>query len=140
IGGVFLLVSVFVGSRLGSEFLPTLEGGNLWIRATMSPTISLEAGMPVVTKIREILLRHPEIVTVASQRGRPDNGSDGAGFFNAGFFVSLKPFEEWPTGLTKEKLIDQLQEEFANEFVAIDLNSPQYIQHNVDEAPPRLKG
>ena len=140
IGGVFLLVSVFVGSRLGSEFLPTLEEGNLWIRATMPPTISLEAGMPFVSKIREILLRHPEVVTVVSQHGRPDNGSDAAGFFNAEFFVPLKPFEEWPAGLTKEKLIDQLQEEFAKEFVGVDFNFSQYIQDNVEEGLSGVKG
>ena len=90
IGLVFLAFSVFVGSRLGSEFLPTLEEGNLWIRASMPPTISLEAGMPIVNKMREILLRHPEVITVVSQHGRPDNGSDATGFFNAEFFVPLK--------------------------------------------------
>ena len=68
---IFLVFSFFLGSRLGSEFLPTLEEGNLWIRATMPPTISLEAGMPIVNKIREILLRHPEVITVVSQHGRP---------------------------------------------------------------------
>ena len=140
IGGVFLLVSVFVGSRLGSEFLPTLEEGNLWIRATMPPTISLDAGMPFVTKIRDILLRHREVVTVVSQHGRPDNGSDAAGFFNAEFFVPLKPFEEWPAGLTKEKLIEQLQEEFGKEFVGIDFNFSQYIQDNVEEGLSGVKG
>ena len=140
IGGVFLLISVFLGSRLGSEFLPTLEEGNLWIRATMPPTISLEAGMPFVTRMREILLRHPEVVTVVSQHGRPDNGSDAAGFFNAEFFVPLKPFEEWPAGLTKEKLIDQLQEEFSKEFVGIDFNFSQYIQDNVEEGLSGVKG
>jgi len=140
IGGVFLLISVFLGSRLGSEFLPTLEEGNLWIRATMPPTISLEAGMPFVTRMREILLRHPEVVTVVSQHGRPENGSDAAGFFNAEFFVPLKPFEEWPAGFTKEKLIDQLQEEFSKEFVGIDFNFSQYIQDNVEEGLSGVKG
>ena len=96
LGIIFLAFSVFLGSRLGSEFLPTLEEGNLWIRATMPPTISLEAGMPIVNKIREIILRHPEVITVTSQHGRPDDGSDAAGFFNAEFFVPLKPFDEWP--------------------------------------------
>jgi cobalt-zinc-cadmium resistance protein CzcA len=109
IGLIFLVVSGFLGSRLGSEFLPTLEEGNLWIRASMPPTLSLEAGMPLVSRMREILLRHPEVITVVSQHGRPDNGSDAAGFFNAEFFVPLKPFEEWPSGLTKEKLVEQLQ-------------------------------
>jgi len=140
IGLVFLAVCGFIGSRLGSEFLPTLEEGNLWIRATMPPTISLEAGMPIVNKIRNILLRHPEVITVVSQHGRPDDGSDAAGFFNAEFFVPLKPFEEWPAGLTKEKLVDQLQAEFSNEFVGIDFNFSQYIQDNVEEGLSGVKG
>ena len=140
IGGLFLAFSLFLGSRLGSEFLPTLEEGNLWIRATMPPTISLEAGMPIVSRIREIILRHPEAVTVVSQHGRPDNGSDAAGFFNAEFFVPLKPFDRWPRGLTKEKLIDELQHEFAKEFVGIDFNFSQYIQDNVEEGLSGVKG
>ncbi len=140
IGLVFLAVCGFLGTRLGSEFLPTLEEGNLWIRATMPPTISLEAGMPIVTKIREILLRHPEVVTVVSQHGRPDDGSDAAGFFNAEFFVPLKPFDEWPTGFTKDMLIDQLQAEFEKEFVGIDFNFSQYIQDNVEEGLSGVKG
>jgi cobalt-zinc-cadmium resistance protein CzcA len=140
IGLVFLVISGFLGTRLGSEFLPTLEEGNLWIRATMPPTISLEAGMPIVNKIRAILLRHPEVITVVSQHGRPDDGSDAAGFFNAEFFVPLKPFDEWPTGLTKEKLIDELQTEFSNEFVGIDFNFSQYIQDNVQEGLSGVKG
>jgi heavy metal efflux system protein len=140
IGLIFLVVSGFLGSRLGGEFLPTLEEGNLWIRASMPPTISLEAGMPIVNRIREILLRHPEVVTVVSQHGRPDDGSDAAGFFNAEFFVPLKPFDQWPTGLTKEKLIDELQAEFDNEFVGIDFNFSQYIQDNVEEGLSGVKG
>jgi heavy metal efflux system protein len=139
-GLIFLVVCGVLGSRLGSEFLPTLEEGNLWIRASMPPTISLEAGMPIVNRIREILLRHPEVVTVVSQHGRPDDGSDAAGFFNAEFFVPLKPFDEWPTGLTKDKLIEELQTEFNNEFVGIDFNFSQYIQDNVEEGLSGVKG
>jgi heavy metal efflux system protein len=140
LGVVFLAFSVFLGSRLGSEFLPTLEEGNLWIRATMPPTISLEAGMPIVNRIREIIVSHPEVITVTSQHGRPDNGSDAAGFFNAEFFVPLKPFDEWPKGLTKEKLIEELQAEFGKEFVGIDFNFSQYIQDNVEEGLSGVKG
>jgi cobalt-zinc-cadmium resistance protein CzcA len=140
IGLVFLALSGFLGSRLGSEFLPTLEEGNLWIRATMPPTLSLEAGMPIVNRIREALLRHPEVITVVSQHGRPDNGSDAAGFFNAEFFVPLKRFEEWPAGLTKEKLVDELQAEFASEFIGINFNFSQYIQDNVEEGLSGVKG
>jgi len=140
IGLVFLGLSGFLGSRLGSEFLPTLEEGNLWIRASMPPTLSLEAGMPIVKQIREILLRHPEVITVVSQHGRPDNGSDAAGFFNAEFFVPLKPFDEWPAGLTKEKLVEELQAEFSEKFVGINFNFSQYIQDNVEEGLSGVKG
>ena len=140
IGLVFFIFSVFLGSRLGSEFLPTLEEGNLWIRASMPPTISLEAGMPLVNKMREIILRHPEVITVVSQHGRPDNGSDATGFFNAEFFVPLKPFDEWPAGMDKPKLVTELQAEFAKEFVGIDMNFSQYIQDNVEEGLSGVKG
>jgi cobalt-zinc-cadmium resistance protein CzcA len=139
-GLVFLCVSGFLGSRLGSEFLPTLEEGNLWIRASMPPTLSLEAGVPLVQRVREILLRHPEVITVVSQHGRPDNGSDAAGFFNAEFFVPLKPFEEWPADFTKEKLVDELQAEFSSEFVGVNFNFSQYIQDNVEEGLSGVKG
>jgi cobalt-zinc-cadmium resistance protein CzcA len=140
IGLAFLAGTGVVGARLGSEFLPALEEGNLWIRASMPPTISLEAGMPVVNRMREILHRHPEVITVVSQHGRPDNGSDAAGFFNAEFFVPLKPFDEWPAGMTKEKLIDELQKEFSNEFTGIGFNFSQYIQDNVEEGLSGVKG
>jgi cobalt-zinc-cadmium resistance protein CzcA len=140
IGLAVLAATCVIAFRLGSEFLPTLEEGNLWIRASMPPTISLEAGMPIVTRIREILLGHPEVITVVSQHGRPDDGSDAAGFFNAEFFVPLKPFDEWPTGMTKEKLIDQLQSEFSREFTGIGFNFSQYIQDNVEEGLSGVKG
>ncbi|MGA8611941.1 MAG: CusA/CzcA family heavy metal efflux RND transporter [Xanthobacteraceae bacterium] len=140
IGLVFFVFSLFLGSRLGSEFLATLEEGNLWIRASMPPTISLEAGMPIVTRIREILLSHPEVITVTSQHGRPDDGSDPAGFFNAEFFVPLKPFDEWRTGYTKDDLIKDLQAEFNKEFVGVDFNFSQYIQDNVEEGLSGVKG
>ncbi len=140
LGAVFLLIAGFTGSRLGTEFLPALEEGNLWIRASMPPTISLEAGMPIVDRVREILKAHPEVITVVSQHGRPDNGSDATGFFNAEFFVPLKPFEEWEHGRQKEDLVRDLQAEFAREFTGIDFNFSQYIQDNIEEALSGVKG
>jgi cobalt-zinc-cadmium resistance protein CzcA len=96
--------------------------------------------MPLVNRIREILLRHPEVVTVVSQHGRPDNGSDAAGFNNAEFFVPLKPFEQWAPGMTKEKLVSDLQTEFANELTGIGFNFSQYIQDNIEEQLSGVKG
>ena len=140
IGLAFIGLSFSLLPRIGTEFLPALEEGNLWIRATLPPTISLEAGMPTVTKIREIIKRHPEVITVVSQHGRPDNGSDASSFGNAEFFVPLKPFDEWPKGMTKEKLVSQLQSEFGHEFTGIEFNFSQYIQDNVEEGLSGVKG
>jgi heavy metal efflux system protein len=140
VGVVFLSLSFLAASRLGSEFLPALEEGNFWIRAALPPTISLEGGTKVTGKMREILLRHPEVITVVSQHGRPDNGSDASPFSNVELFAPLKPFEDWPANLTKEKLTEQLQKEFAEELPGIGFNFSQYIQDNVEEALSGVKG
>jgi cobalt-zinc-cadmium resistance protein CzcA len=136
----FLAVVGILLTQLGSEFLPALEEGNLWIRASMPPTIGLEAGEPAAAKMREILLRHPEVITAVSQHGRPDNGSDASSFSNVELFVPLKPYDEWPTGFTKDMLIAQLQKEFTDELPGIDFNFSQYIQDNIEEALSGVKG
>ncbi len=140
IGVLFLLVSGLAASRLGSEFLPALEEGNLWIRASMPPTVSLEAGIEASRKMRDILLRHPEVLTVVSQHGRPDNGSDASPFSNVELFAPLKPFDQWPSGLDKAKLTDILQKEFEEELPGIGFNFSQYIQDNIEEALSGVKG
>jgi cobalt-zinc-cadmium resistance protein CzcA len=140
VGVAFLAVVGLLVPRLGTEFLPHLEEGNLWIRASMPPTISLEAGTASVARMREILLSHPEVITVVSQHGRPDDGSDAAGFNNAELFAPLKPFEQWTAGMTKEQLIDQLQSEFSQEFTGIGFNFSQYIQDNIEEQLSGVKG
>jgi heavy metal efflux system protein len=140
VGVCFLLLSALAASRLGSEFLPALEEGNFWIRASLPPTISLDAGTEATRKMREILLRHPEVLTVVSQHGRPDNGSDASPFSNVELFAPLKPFDEWPANLTKEKLTEELQKDFAQELPGIDFNFSQYIQDNVEEALSGVKG
>ncbi|MGO9358015.1 MAG: efflux RND transporter permease subunit, partial [Xanthobacteraceae bacterium] len=139
-GVVFLIVSLGAASRLGSEFLPALEEGNFWIRASMPPTISLDAGTEATGKMREIMLRHPEILTVVSQHGRPDNGSDASPFSNVELFAPLKPFDEWPSDLTKEKLTEELQREFEEALPGVGFNFSQYIQDNVEEALSGVKG
>jgi len=139
-GAIFVVATGLLALRLGSEFLPALEEGNLWIRASMPPTIGLEAGEPTTHKMREILLRHPEVITVVSQHGRPDNGSDASPFSNVELFVPLKPYEQWRVGYTKDMLIEELQHEFADELPGIDFNFSQYIQDNVEEALSGVKG
>ncbi len=141
IGGcVCLLIGGFLATRLGSEFLPALEEGNYWIRASMPPTLSLEAGTVQAAKMRDILLSHPEIITVVSQHGRPDNGSDASPFSNVELFVPLKPFDTWPSGLTKDKLTAELQKQFDEALPGTQFNFSQYIQDNVEEAISGVKG
>ncbi|MFX8262367.1 efflux RND transporter permease subunit, partial [Acinetobacter baumannii] len=86
----FLIGIVVLTSQLGSEFLPALEEGNLWIRASMPPTISLEAGTQMANRMRKIIQGFPEVLTVVSQHGRPDDGSDASGFNNVELFAPLK--------------------------------------------------
>ncbi|WJR75796.1 CusA/CzcA family heavy metal efflux RND transporter [Bradyrhizobium sp. NP1] len=140
LGVAFLGLSALAASRLGSEFLPALEEGNFWIRASLPPTVSLEAGTAATHKMREILLRHPEVITVVSQHGRPDNGSDASPFSNVELFAPLKPFDEWPANLTKDQLTDELQKEFAEALPGVSFNFSQYIQDNVEEALSGVKG
>jgi cobalt-zinc-cadmium resistance protein CzcA len=140
VGVLFLAFTGLLSLRLGSEFLPALEEGNLWIRASMPPTIGLEAGEPATHKTREILLRHPEVITVVSQHGRPDNGSDASPFSNVELFAPLKPYEQWRVGYTKDMLVDELQHEFNDELPGIDFNFSQYIQDNIEEALSGVKG
>jgi len=140
IAAVFLAATALLATRLGTEFLPALEEGNLWIRASMPLTIGLEAGEPAARKMREILLRHPEVITVVSQHGRPDDGSDASPFSNVELFAPLKPFDEWPAYLTKDKLIEQLQQEFNDELPGVTFNFSQYIQDNIEEALSGVKG
>jgi cobalt-zinc-cadmium resistance protein CzcA len=140
IGIAFLVAISVLALRLGTEFLPHLEEGNFWIRASLPPTVGLNAGEPATHKMREILLRHPEILTVATQHGRPDDGSDASPFSNVEIFAPLKPFEQWPADLTKEKLTKQLQQEFADELPGVVFNFSQYIQDNIEEAISGVKG
>ena len=140
IGVAFLALSALLASRLGSEFLPHLEEGNFWIRASMPITLSLEDGEAAARKMREIILRHPQIITVVSQHGRPDDGSDASPFSNVELFAPLKPFDEWPRGLTKDKLTEQVQTEFNNELPGVVFNFSQYIEDNIEEGISGVKG
>jgi heavy metal efflux system protein len=140
LGCGFLVVIGVLCNFLGSEFLPALEEGNFWIRASMPMTMSLDAGTQATRKMREILLRHPEVLTVVSQHGRPDNGSDASPLSNVELFVPLKNFDEWPRGLTKEKLTEEIQKELSDALPGVGFNFSQYIQDNVEEAISGVKG
>jgi heavy metal efflux system protein len=137
---VSLCTFLLIAPHLGSEFLPHLEEGNFWIRASMPITLSLQDGEAATRKMREILLRHPEVITVVSQHGRPDDGSDASPFSNVELFAPLKPFDQWPKGLTKDKLTNEIQAEFQNELPGVVFNFSQYIEDNIEEGISGVKG
>jgi cobalt-zinc-cadmium resistance protein CzcA len=135
-----LVLCIVLFPLLGSEYMPKLEEGNFWIRATFPMSISLEQSARKVGRMREILRANPEVVTVVSQLGRPDDGTDVAGFQNVELFAPLRPYAEWRHGLTKEKLTDQLAEELQAEFPGVVFNFSQYLSDNVEEALSGVKG
>jgi cobalt-zinc-cadmium resistance protein CzcA len=138
--GVIAFATVLAASSLGLEFLPHLEEGNFWIRATLPPSISLEAGDRYVNEMRDVIKSYPEVQTVISQHGRPDDGTDATGFFNAEFFVPLKPFDTWPGHISKAALTDRLSKELTSKFPGVDFNFSQNIEDNVEEAASGVKG
>ncbi len=136
---LFLLAALALHS-LGQEFLPKLEEGNLWVRATFPQSISLEDSDGYVNRMRVLMAKYPEVQSVVSQHGRPDDGTDATGFFNAEFFVPLKPFDSWPAGIDKEKLTQDMTSALQESFPGVEFNFSQYIQDNVEEAASGVKG
>lgn len=140
LAAILVAVSIFVLSLLGAEFLPTLEEGNLWVRATMPGTISLEEGHGTVQGIRATLMEFPEAITVTSQQGRPDDGTDPAGFFNAEFFIPLLPPERWTTARNRDALVAAINARLSERFLGVQFSFAQAISDNVQEAASGVKG
>ena len=138
--GLIGLLAIVAVRSLGLEFLPKLEEGNLWVRATFPQSISLADSDSYVNRMRALINKYPEVQTVVSQHGRPDDGTDATGFFNAEFFVPLKPFDTWPAGESKEKLTREMTDALQQQFPGVDFNFSQYIQDNVEEAASGVKG
>jgi cobalt-zinc-cadmium resistance protein CzcA len=139
VGVAFVAGSGLLSTRLGSEFLPALEEGNFWIRASMPMTLSLEDGEAAAHKMRQILLRHREVVTVFSQHGRPDDGSDASPFSNVELFAPLRPPDEWHKGVTKESLTEEINDELKRALPGVNFNFSQYIQDNIQEGISGVK-
>jgi cobalt-zinc-cadmium resistance protein CzcA len=136
---VLLLLSFALAARLGTSFLPTLEENNLWIRVTLPNTVGLEYSAALASKIRQEMLRQPEIRDVAVQIGRPDDGTDSTGVFNQEYGGYFKSPEELGYPVDRQAVIKRLQKYFDG-IPGIDVNFSQYIQDNVDEALSGVKG
>jgi cobalt-zinc-cadmium resistance protein CzcA len=125
---------------LGRDFMPKLEEGNFWIRSTFPVSISLDDSFKYSNRMRKILASYPEVLSVVSEIGRPDDGTDVTGLSNVEFFCPLKPFDEWPRGLTKDKLTDIVRSRLQDTFPGVTFNFSQYISDNVEEAVSGVKG
>jgi cobalt-zinc-cadmium resistance protein CzcA len=134
-----LAAALVLAAFLGGEFMPKLEEGNLWIRATLPQDASYDAGAKMAHEVREILQQYPVVTQVVSQMGRPDDGTDVTTFNNVEFMVSLKNPSDWPGGLTKDGLVAQMSAQLAK-YPGVDFNFSQNIQDNVEEAMSGVKG
>ena len=139
-GMAVLFAAALLIPRLGSEFLPALEENNFWIRASMPTTLTLLDGEAATSKMRRILLRFPEVISVYSQHGRPDDGSDASPFSNVELYAPLKPPSEWPKGVTKESLTEAADAALRKELPGVVFNFSQYIQDNIQEGLSGIKG
>lgn len=134
LGLTFLLLQF-----VGGEFMPALEEGNLWVRVTMPVDIAFDQADGLTNDIRRMFRESPEVDTIVSQLGRPDDGTDPTSFFNAEFLATLKPHTFWRTGLAKDDLIEEIESRL-KVIPGVIFNFSQVIQDNVEEAMSGVKG
>ncbi len=141
VAGLSLAGAIVVFIFVGGEFMPPLEEGNLWIRATLPQDISFDQSSAIADELRAILGRFPEITQTVSQLGRPDDGTDVTTFNNIEISADLQPSNRWPRvdHRNKDVLIDRIQKQF-DIFPNVDFNFSQNIQDNVEEAMSGVKG
>jgi len=125
--------------RLGGEFLPKLEEGNIWAHAVMPTTINLPTGAKMVSQMRAIFLSYPEVKDVVSQLGRPDDGTETTSFFSIEFSVDLKPESQWPQGWDKPRLVASIDDKLRKRFPGVSFSYSQNIEDNIDEALSGVK-
>lgn len=132
-------VGIWCFTLLGSEFLPQLNEGSIYIRATLPQSISLDESVTLANQIRRKLAAYPEVRQVLSQTGRPNDGTDATGFYNIEFHVDIYPEKEWESERSKAGLIEKMQEDLAI-YPGVDFNFSQPISDNVEEAASGVKG
>jgi heavy metal efflux system protein len=143
VAGCALLLALFLGLSgvIGSEFLPHLDEGAIWVRGTLAPSTGPTESLRIMNQARIVLASFPEVTKVISQTGRPDDGTDVTGFFNTEHFVDLKPKAEW-RGVFKEnkdELIGAMDREL-EKIPGVIWNFSQPISDNVEEAVSGVKG
>jgi cobalt-zinc-cadmium resistance protein CzcA len=133
--------AMLLATHIGSEFLPHLDEGAVWVRGTLAPSTGPTEGIRIANQVRPLLASFPEVTRTTSQVGRPDDGTDTTGFFNTEYFVDLKPKEQWRPvfGKDKEKLIDAMNREL-DKIPGVIWNFSQPIADNMEEAVSGVKG
>ena len=139
VSSVFIVFGFYSFKFLGSEFLPELNEGSIWVRATMPYSIALDKSVQVANQMRGIMMQFPQVKKVVSQTGRPDDGTDVAGFYNNEFDVALYPQEEWELKISKNELIEKMRKSLSV-IPGAELNFSQPIMDNVEEAVSGVKG
>jgi cobalt-zinc-cadmium resistance protein CzcA len=135
-----LMLFLFLSGVVGSEFLPHLDEGAIWVRGTLAPSTGPSASLALAEQVRRVLADFPEVTQVVSQVGRPDDGSDASGFYNTEFFVDLLPRSKWRSQFhSKEELIAEMDKDLSR-FPGVDWNFSQPISDNVEEAVSGVKG
>ncbi|WP_435355891.1 efflux RND transporter permease subunit [Emticicia sp. SJ17W-69] len=136
---LIVIAGLFNFNFLGSEFLPELNEGSIYVRASMPMNISLNESIKYTNEMRQVFRSFPEVHAVMSQTGRPNDGTDPTGFYNIEFLVDIFPKDEWKRDITKEQLISQMQERL-KVFAGVNFNFSQPIMDNVEEAVSGVKG
>ena len=139
IASLVAAVGLWCFTLLGTEFLPQLNEGSIYIRATLPQSISLDESVKLANRMHRELASYPEVRQVLSQTGRPNDGTDATGFYNIEFHVDIYPEKDWESKLTKLQLIDKMQEDLSI-YPGIDFNFSQPITDNVEEAASGVKG
>src|SRR5579864_7583860 len=136
-----LMLFIALSGIIGSEFLPHLDEGAIWVRGTLAPSTGPSSSIAMAKNARIVLAGFPEVRLVVSQVGRPDDGSDASGFYNTEFFVDLLPREEWRSEFhgKKDELIAEMDKQL-QQFPGVDWNFSQPISDNVEEAVSGVKG
>jgi cobalt-zinc-cadmium resistance protein CzcA len=136
---VLLGLAFLMMHGIGAEFMPHLDEGSLWVRATMPYSISFDKASEISPQIRHVLMSFPAVTTVTSELGRPDDGSDSTGFFNDEFFVGLKPYSEWKGKYRDKQVLIAAIDKKLERFPGIQFNYTQPAEDAVDEAETGLK-
>jgi len=136
---IAMCIGLYSFKYLGSEFLPQLNEGSIWLRVQLPYSASLPKGVEVSKQVRDMVMQFPQVQYCVSQTGRPDDGTDVTGFYNEEFDILMYPQETWNPHITKEELIEEMNKKLST-IPGVNLNFSQPIMDNVEEAVSGVKG